>query len=71
MCHLIGLHRLDDTETPPSNPSLRDWTDIEGGRRLFWHTFAMDRYSAVITGKPMIVHEDDVRTVSYKHTHVS
>lgn len=60
LCQLVGLDSLDDHESPHKHAELRDWTDVEGARRMFWYIFTFDRYSAVITGRPLTIDEEDV-----------
>ncbi|KAL5332924.1 fungal-specific transcription factor domain-containing protein [Aspergillus crustosus] len=61
---MLGLHRLDGEglEVKQCLPPPRDWTEKEERRRVFWMTFAVDRYASIGTGWPTCIDERDVMT---------
>ncbi|KAL4920227.1 fungal-specific transcription factor domain-containing protein [Aspergillus aurantiobrunneus] len=61
---MLGLHRLDGEflEVKQCLPPPRDWTEKEERRRVFWMTFAVDRYASIGTGWPTCIDERDIMT---------
>ncbi|KAL2837912.1 fungal-specific transcription factor domain-containing protein [Aspergillus pseudoustus] len=61
---MLGLHRLDGEglEVKQCLPPPRDWVEKEERRRVFWMTFAVDRYASIGTGWPTCVDERDIMT---------
>lgn len=73
LVQVMKLHRLDGivklrdpilvlSDNAPS------FAELEEMRRAFWQTFLLDRYSAISTGSPPLLHEKDVSfTVVEEH----
>ncbi|KAL2865477.1 putative C6 transcription factor Prf [Aspergillus lucknowensis] len=61
---MLGLHRLDGEglEVKQCLPPPRDWVEKEERRRVFWMTFAVDRYASIGTGWATCIDERDVMT---------
>jgi hypothetical protein len=61
---MMGLHRVDGHHTDAKQciPPPKDWIEKEERRRLFWITFAGDRYASIGTGWPMVIDEADIQT---------
>ncbi|KAL4862703.1 hypothetical protein BDV12DRAFT_178457 [Aspergillus spectabilis] len=61
---MLGLHRLDGEglEVKQCLPPPRDGTEKEERRRVFWMTFAVDRYASIGTGWPTCIDERDIMT---------
>ncbi|CAG7957386.1 unnamed protein product [Penicillium salamii] len=61
---MLGLNRLDGAGLDAKQSILppRDWTEREERRRVFWGTFATDRYASVGTGWPVLIDEFDIMT---------
>ncbi|KAL2810462.1 fungal-specific transcription factor domain-containing protein [Aspergillus granulosus] len=61
---MLGLHRLDGEglEVKQCLAPPRDWVEKEERRRVFWMTFAVDRYASIGTGWPTGVDERDIMT---------
>ncbi|CAG7927163.1 unnamed protein product [Penicillium olsonii] len=61
---MLGLNRLDGAGLDVKQSILppRDWTEREERRRVFWGTFATDRYASVGTGWPVLIDEHDIMT---------
>ncbi|KAK6006249.1 hypothetical protein QM012_006659 [Aureobasidium pullulans] len=61
---MMGLHRVDgpNIDVKQCLPPPKDWIEKEERRRLFWMTFAGDRYASIGTGWPMTIDETDIST---------
>ncbi|KAJ5478078.1 hypothetical protein N7530_003587 [Penicillium desertorum] len=61
---MLGLNRLDGAGLDVKQSILppKDWTEREERRRVFWGAFAIDRYSSVGTGWPLLIDENDIMT---------
>ncbi|THW29454.1 hypothetical protein D6D23_01019 [Aureobasidium pullulans] len=61
---MMGLHRVDgpNIDVKQCLPPPKDWIEKEERRRLFWLTFAADRYASIGTGWPMTIDETDIFT---------
>ncbi|KAH0293230.1 hypothetical protein KCU62_g1426, partial [Aureobasidium sp. EXF-3399] len=61
---MMGLHRVDgpNIDVKQCLPPPKDWIEKEERRRLFWMTFAGDRYASIGTGWPMTIDETDIYT---------
>ncbi|KAI5250469.1 hypothetical protein E4T43_00057 [Aureobasidium subglaciale] len=61
---MMGLHRVDgpNIDVKQCLPPPKDWIEKEERRRLFWLTFAADRYASIGTGWPMTIDESDIYT---------
>ena len=66
LAQMMGMHRVDcgpNVEMKQTLNPPRDWIETEERRRTFWMAFCIDRYGTVGTGWPMIIDEQDVRTL--------
>ncbi|CZT01207.1 uncharacterized protein RAG0_08943 [Rhynchosporium agropyri] len=67
LVQMMKFHRID-TAKPPTNSSLaiigtvKDMTEIETKRRVFWMAFILDRYSCISMRWPTLIDERDIRT---------
>ncbi|CAD0097031.1 unnamed protein product [Aureobasidium vineae] len=61
---MMGLHRVDgpNIDVKQCLPPPKDWIEKEERRRLFWMSFAGDRYASIGTGWPMSIDETDICT---------
>lgn len=62
LVNMMGLNRLDGVglDVKQCLPPVRDWTEREERRRVFWMAYCVDRYASIGTGWPMVIDERDV-----------
>ncbi|KAH6629749.1 fungal-specific transcription factor domain-containing protein [Boeremia exigua] len=55
----LGLHRREDRKRP-SPAHWRDYIEEQCKKRTFWVAYTLDKYLAVIFGRPRHYHDDDI-----------
>jgi len=59
MAQELGLHKVDESGSKPSNSSETFFIQKEIRRRTFWSCFLLDRFAACALGRPTLIDEDD------------